>query len=266
MNYYCMLIEYDGSAFYGWQIQPDRLTVQQALQDALKVLCKEQIKVIAAGRTDTGVHATGQVAGFCFDGQLDLRKTIHSLNAITPRQVSILDMKAAPEGFDARRWATGREYRYYILNRPSPSALSRGRWWHLNGPLDLDAMEQGARTLLGEHDFTSFRGTGCGAKSPVRTMDVAKLNRLENGLTEWVFHGNGFLRHMIRNIIGTLHQVGEGKIGSEAISELLEAKDRTLAGPTAPPHGLYFTKVDYPKGVTSFDILPANTIDGIYKL
>ncbi len=249
---YRILIEYEGEGYHGWQVQVDQITIQEVIEKALEILCGHKTRIIAAGRTDAGVHATGQVASFETVKEFDIYKTIHSLNALTPRDIAIVDMKKGPPGFDARRWATAREYKYYILNRPAPCALNRRYYWHIIHQIDWAAMEKGAAYLVGEHDFTSFRGAGCGARSPVRIMEKVKLIKTKNGLMEWRFKANGFLRHMIRNIMGALHFIGRGKMAPEGMEKLILEKDRRKAGPTAPAHGLIFFKVDYPKSVDPF--------------
>lgn len=262
MPTYRILIEYEGTNYHGWQVQKDSITVQHVIEKALEILCGHKVRIIAAGRTDTGVHAAGQVASFFTDKELEPYKAIHSLNALTPRDIAIVDMKIGPDGFDARRWAISREYRYYIINRPAPCALNRRYNWHLIHDIDSKAMEKASAYLLGEHDFTSFRGSGCGAKSPVRFMEEIKLVCRSGGLIEWRFVANGFLKHMIRNIMGTLHNVGRGKMMPEEMESLIYAKDRRVAGPTAPPHGLVFCNVGYPENVEPFYKGLFNPIDG----
>lgn len=252
MPTYRMLIEYEGTNYHGWQVQVGQISIQEKIETALKVFCKEKTRIIAAGRTDAGVHAMGQVASFRLESEMDLHKALRSLNALTPPDIAVLEIKKAPKDFDARRWATGREYKYFLLNRPAPAVLNRRYFNHIPYALDFDAMENELQSLIGEHDFSSFRGSGCGAKTAVRTLRRADMIRHTAGLYEFVFYANGFLKHMIRNIMGTLIYIGEKKFEPGIIDRLLEIKDRTKAGPTAKASGLIFTRVDYTSELEPF--------------
>lgn len=262
MPTYRMLIEYEGTRYHGWQVQPDRITVQQVIEEALQTLLKEQVRIQAAGRTDAGVHAVGQVASFITKVPLDRQRFLRSVNALTPYDIAILDVKAAPDEFNARRWATGREYRYFLINRDAPSAVKRHFSWHVPVALDIDAMRQAAGHLIGEHDFASFCASGCDSKTTLRTMRTAALNQRPDGFLEFVFLANGFLKSMVRAIVGTLHQIGLGKIPAGEIEKILSAGDRTEAGPTAPARGLFFTRVDYSEDLEPLAPQQGNFIDG----
>jgi len=241
-----LTLEYDGTAYHGWQIQPNGVTIQETVQAVLERLTGVRPKVIASGRTDAGVHAEGQVAHFITDSALscyDLRK---GLNALLPDDIVIRDVEDVPEEFHARYSAAGKTYRYVILNRPFPSVFERNRCWHLTCVLDRGAMEAAARSLLGRHDFSGFQASDCCAKHPVR--EVRRLEIVREG--EWLriyVTADAFLKHMVRNIVGTLVEVGRGKIKTERVEEVLEGRDRTKAGPTAPAKGLFLVSVEYGK-------------------
>jgi tRNA pseudouridine38-40 synthase len=260
-----MLVEYEGTRYHGWQVQTRHITVQQVIEEALAILCKHPVRIVAAGRTDAGVHAIGQVAGFFTEKVLDIPKTLFSLNALTPWDVAILDFAEGPDGFDARRWATGREYCYRILNRRVPNVLWRRFTWHQTHRLDVDAMQSAANHLIGLHDFSSFRGAGCASKSPERQITKIDFTR-QGDIVEMTIGATGFLKHMVRNVVGTLSPIGLGKYPPQSILDVLNAKDRAAAGPTAPPEGLVFTRVDYPNEVIGLSPQSAISFDGQSKL
>lgn len=240
-----MGVEYDGSAFQGWQVQDNGPSVQAAVEAALSRVANHPVRVHCAGRTDTGVHAACQI--FHFDTKAARAGSAWVLGGNTnlPQGVSFLWAKEVSEDFHARFSATGRRYRYSILNRWTRPALDRQRlaWWHY--PLDADRMAEGARFLIGEHDFTSFRAAGCQARHArreVRSIDVWRAgDRVEIEIA-----ANAFLHHMVRNIAGTLITVGQGEREPEWVREALAARDRTVAGITAPAEGLCFLGAEYP--------------------
>lgn len=239
-----LVVEYDGVAFHGWQVQPGGLpTVQEALEKALERMMGEPVRVIGSGRTDAGVHAEAQVAHADVPRAIPPDKVMLGLNTMLPREVRVLGSAWAPEGFHARFSATGKLYRYRILDRPAPTALWRDRVWHQRRPLDEGAMRAGAAFLLGEHDFTAFRSAG-EEGSAVRELTTLSLEREEDLLTLW-FGGNGFLKHMVRNITGALVEVGLGKRPPVWMGELLERMDRLHAPRAAPPQGLALVRVHY---------------------
>ena len=239
-------IEYDGGPFHGWQRQVNGRTVQQVLEEAAHQLTGQETLVQAAGRTDAGVHASGQAAHLDVPEKFDAERVMAALNALVGQQpVSVIAAREVPADFHARFSATGRRYLYRILPRRQPPALDLGRVWHHKTALDTDAMQCAANMLIGRHDFTSFRATHCQADSPVRkldTLDVASAG------AEIHIHAaaRSFLHHQVRNMVGTLALVGAGKWHPEQVAAALAACDRSAAGPTAPPEGLYLTAVSYP--------------------
>ena len=245
MPRYRILVEYDGGPFVGWQAQANGPSVQSALEEAVFRFCGERARVQGAGRTDAGVHAEGQVAHLDLEGARPpnvLRDAVnHHLGALP---VSVLGAEEAAPDFHARFSATGRAYRYRILNRRAPPALDRGRVWHVGTPLDAGAMDEAAIRLLGRHDFSSFRSSECQASSPLRTLDRLDVRREGE---EVVLHAEArsFLHHQMRIIAGTLREVGIGKRTPDDVSAALKAASRPAAGPTAPPHGLCLTRVRY---------------------
>ncbi len=248
MPRYKLLIEYDGTGFVGWQRQAGGPSVQQALEGAIARLCSGAPTVFAAGRTDAGVHATGQVAHFDGDRDLSAAAMRDALNFhLKPNRVVVRAAEVVGEDFHARFSATGRAYLYRIVNRRAPLALDRDRAWWVAPALDAAAMAEGARHLLGHHDFSSFRAGDCQARSPLKTLDVLDVVRdgEEIAITA---AARSFLHHQVRNMVGTLKLVGEGKWSPGDVRTALEARDRKAGGPTAPPMGLYLTGVRYDGG------------------
>ena len=242
-------IEYDGGPFVGWQRQVTGPSVQQVLEEAAAELTDGEILVQGAGRTDSGVHATGQVAHLDVPDKFDANRVMEALNALTgDHPVTILEAREVNSEAHARFSATGRTYLYRILPRRQPPALDHGRVWHHRGALDAGAMQAAAAHLVGRHDFTSFRASQCQADSPVRTLDEL---RIEPRGQEILIHAaaRSFLHHQVRNIVGTLALVGAGKWSGDDVAAALAARDRSAAGPTAPPEGLYLTGVTYPTGI-----------------
>lgn len=240
-----MTIEYDGGPFAGWQLQADALTVQGVLEDAVAVLAGGRPVVHAAGRTDAGVHATGQMAHVDLEWRRDTHVLRNAINAhLRPHPVSVLSVEKVSEDFHARFSAIRRHYLYRIVNRPAPLALERGKaWWH-PVPLDHLAMHEAAQALLGKHDFTTFRASSCQAQSPVRTLDRLDVTR-SGGAIDIIVEARSFLHHQVRSMVGSLKLVGDGKWPVAEMATALRARDRTRCGPVAPPTGLYLTQVDY---------------------
>ena len=241
-------LEYDGCAFAGWQRQEGQMTVQQALEDAMRVFTREDVRCFAAGRTDAGVHARGQVVHFDLKADLPAARIREAANGIlreAGHAVAMLDCAAAAADFDARFSATKRRYRYRIVNRRAPLALDAGRAWHVRAPLDVDAMARAATVLLGRHDFSTFRAVQCQAKSPVKTLDRLDVLAGEGGRIDIVAVSRSFLHSQVRSMVGSLKLVGEGKWTAADLAAALAAADRKACGPLAPPDGLYLDQVEY---------------------
>ena len=246
MTRYRLTIEYDGRPFVGWQRQTNGPSVQQAVEEAIHAFCGETVRVQCAGRTDAGVHALGQVAHVDLEREAPADKLRDAVNYhLKPQPVAVLEAVVAPPEFNARTSAIGRAYRYRIVNRRAPLALDTGRAWHVIRPLDAAAMHEAARELVGHHDFTSFRASECQAKSPVKTLDRLDVIRMGEEI-EIAAEARSFLHHQVRNMVGTLKLVGEGKWRAADVARALEARDRSAAGPTAPADGLYLVAVRYP--------------------
>jgi tRNA pseudouridine38-40 synthase len=238
-------IEYDGGPFVGWQRQENGPSVQAALEEAVKAFSGEEVLVEGAGRTDSGVHALGQVAHFDLARDADPDTIRDAVNFhLKPRPVAVLSAEAAAQDFHARFSAQGRDYLYRIVNRRAPLALDAGRAWQVPVPLDADAMHEAAQALVGHHDFTSFRAAQCQAASPVKTLDALTVRRAGEEITI-AAEARSFLHNQVRIITGTLRLAGEGKWSKEDVADALAAKDRAAAGPTAPPDGLYLAAVRY---------------------
>lgn len=249
MTRWKITIEYDGGPFFGWQMQESEPSVQQALEDAIRAFSGEDARVHAAGRTDAGVHALGQVAHFDLEKETDARTVREATNAhLRPRPVAVLRAEIVDREFHSRFSAKKRHYLYRILQRKAPPVLDAGRVWHVPLPLDVGAMQKAANYLIGTHDFTSFRAKECQSDSPVKSLDQLDIIAAPPGHPDEIHilaSARSFLHHQIRNITGTLKMVGEGKWSPQDVKKALEARDRSAAGPTAPAHGLYFVKVDY---------------------
>lgn len=238
-------LEYDGAAFSGWQIQRHARTVQACLEEALTRVADHPVRTWCAGRTDAGVHAMGQVVHFETHAMRSMRSWVLGTNANLPREVAVHWAVEVSPDFNARFSATARAYRYLILNQPTRLALwSRRATWELR-PLDAARMHLAAQVLVGEHDFSSFRAAGCQASHPVRTLHRISVRR-EGSQVVLEVEANAFLQHMVRNLTGALLEIGRGERPVEWIGELLAARDRTRAGVTAPPEGLYLLRVEYP--------------------
>ena len=248
MPRYRLTLEYDGGPYRGFQAQGDLPTVQGAVERAVLAFTGETLRLQAAGRTDTGVHATGQVVHVDLEKDWPAQTVRNALNAhLVDEAVVVLEAEVAPEGWHARFSATERRYLYRILNRPAPPALDRGRVWHVRTPLDADAMQAAAQVLVGHHDFTTFRDLACQAKSPVKTLDVAEVRR--RGEEVWLsFASRSFLHRQVRSMTGTLAEVGVGRWTAQDVKAALEARDRRACGPVAPAWGLSLTGVAYAEG------------------
>lgn len=241
---YAIGIEYDGSAFCGWQSQAGGGSVQDAVEAALGIVADAPTRVVCAGRTDAGVHAFSQVAHFDTEARRPDSAWVRGVNAHLPAAVAVRWVQSVPEEFHARFSARGRHYRYMLLNRPQRPGLMAGRvgWYH--HPLDETAMASAATLLLGEHDFSAFRSAECQAKSPIKLLREADVRRQGNMLV-FDFAASAFLHHMVRNLVGALVYVGKGAHGPDWMTDLLASRDRRRAAPTFSAAGLYFTGVDY---------------------
>ena len=241
-------IEYDGSAYSGWQSQPHAPSVQDSLEAALSKVADEPIRTVCSGRTDSGVHAQGQIVHFDTRAERRDRSWLLGSNRWLADDIAPQWFVRVPETFHARFNAVARDYRYWIIDRDAPSALWRNRVWHVHRRLNHDAMHQAAQTFVGRHDFSAFRAAGCQAKSPVRDVHHVTVTRLG----DWVridVRANAFLHHMVRNIAGTLAVIGRGEAEPGWIAELLAQRDRRRAGMTAPAAGLSLRRVHYPDSI-----------------
>ncbi len=249
MPRYKLIIEYDGTDFVGWQRQDNGLSIQQALEDAVKAYCQTDITVHGAGRTDAGVHARAQVAHADLTRDDDGSKVRDALNAhLRPLPIAVIHAESVADDFHARFSATERRYLYRIVTRRAPLALDLNHAWWVPKTLDASLMHDAAQRLVGKHDFTTFRATECQAKSPVKTLDQLDFTQ-QGDIIECVARAPSFLHHQVRNMVGTLALVGEGKWKAADVSDALAACDRTAGGPTAPAYGLYLTNVSYEDGV-----------------
>lgn len=239
-----LIIEYDGTNYHGWQRQKEALTIQGEIEDTIHSISGERVKLVSSGRTDAGVHALGQVANFHTKSSLDAISWQRALNSLLPQDISIKKADFVPLEFHSRYSAKSKVYRYVILNQLLPSVFYKDYAWHIPYPLNLRRMRKGMRYLLGTHDFSSFQASSYIVKNPVRTIRYIEMEKRMNFITI-IIEADGFLHHMVRNIVGTLVEVGRGKIGPEEVKRILVLKDRRKAGPTAPPHGLYLVEVRY---------------------
>ncbi len=254
MPRYRLTIEYDGRPYAGWQRQPYQPTVQEALINAVYHFSGQKVDVVGAGRTDSGVHATAQVAHIEIDMDTEGFKVMQGLNyylfnppaesTYPENKIAVLDAQKVSDEFNARFSAKRRHYLYRIINRRQRLALEAGRAWHVIEELDENLMQQAANILIGHHDFTSFRDTACQSKSPEKTLEVFDVKRRGNEI-HITASARSFLHHQVRNMVGTIALVGKGKWSVEDVRKSLEARDRRAGGPTCPPDGLYLTGVDY---------------------
>lgn len=252
MQRWKLTLEFDGKGFFGWQIQDEGFSVQQVLEDAIfKMTEGQNARLHAAGRTDSGVHATGMVAHVDLEKEYEPFVVRNALNALVrPHKVAVLAAEKVSMDFHARFGAITRRYRYVICNRPVPLMIGSDYAWHVGKRLDEHKMQEAANVLLGLHDYSSFRAVRCQAKSPIRSIDKIAVTR--DGDNVYIdVEARSFLHHQVRNIVGTLKKIGEGKWPVSAMKEILESRDRTKAGPTAPPEGLFFVSVDYPEDTGS---------------
>lgn len=243
MTRYKVLLEYDGTDLIGWQENRQGPSVQSLMKDAIEKFCGVRPDVVAAGRTDAGVHARGMTAHFDLDSGVDANTVMRAVNFyLTGKPVSVLSCETIADTFHARFDCTARHYKYVVLNRSAAPVLDKNRVWWVPRKLDVDAMRRASEKLIGNHDFTSFRASECQAKSPIKTLDMVRITQNGDEIL-FEFSARSFLHHMVRNIVGTLVEIGLGK--PYDIDEILSARNRSAAGPTAPASGLYFIGADY---------------------
>jgi len=237
-------VEHDGTNYFGWQRQKGQITVQEVIEDKLSTLLGERVYIFGSGRTDSGVHAINQYFHFRTKKTLPLEAYLFGLNSLLPPDIRIKHVEIVPDGFHACFSAKKKSYRYVILNRKTPSAIYRNFCWHVSYPLDLELMNEAASMVVGTLDFSSFRASMCSRKNPVRTVYEAYWVK-EGDKLIFMITANGFLHNMVRILVGTMVDVGRGKISIEEFKNILEARDRKKAGRTAPPQGLYLYDVYY---------------------
>jgi tRNA pseudouridine38-40 synthase len=240
-----LVLEYDGTRYVGWQVQPNGPSVQAEVERALATLHKAPRRVTAAGRTDAGVHARGQVASFREERPLPVKAYVQGMNALLPSDIAVRAASLEPDGFDARRSARGKRYRYVIENLHTRAPLGRLQAWQLFHPLDVGAMREAAVHLVGRHDFAAFQASDCASEHAVREVRRLDVVGEAGSRVEVVIEATAFVKHMVRNIVGTLVEVGQGKRAPASMVPLLEGADRTKAGRTAPPQGLFLEEVFY---------------------
>lgn len=239
-----LVLSYDGSDFYGWQVQPGLRTIQETVESALETILKKKIRIHAAGRTDAGVHAFGQVASFFSDSSIPADALSRAVNSLLPHDIAVIDVQDVGSDFHPRYSARSKTYMYAINMTPVRNPMFSRYVLHIKESLNIDAMANAADLFLGEHDFESFMGVGTPVKSTIRTVMQSAIS-VRGHMLYYAIKGNGFLKHMVRNIVGTLLEVGKEKIDPLEIKRIIESKTRSEAGPTAPPQGLYLLSVEY---------------------
>ncbi len=240
-----LVIEYDGTNYHGWQVQPNGLTIQEVIEEKIQIMTRQRVRLTGSGRTDAGVHALGQVANFRTTSTIPIEGFHRGLNSLLPPDIAIQSAEEVDLQFHAQYGAKRKTYRYVILRRESASALFRHYSWRLRGPLDLPAMEEATRCLRGRQDFTSFQGAEADTEDPVREVFQVRWSKKDSDFLHFTMEADGFLKHMVRNIVGTLAEVGKGKRSPEQFGQVLRARDRRQAGMTAPPQGLFLVEVKY---------------------
>jgi tRNA pseudouridine38-40 synthase len=240
-----LTIEYDGTNYLGWQVQPKGATIQGLIEEKLTLLTGEPIHLIGSGRTDAGVHALSQVAHFKAKSLMEVLTIQRALNSLLPQDIVVRNVEEVSEDFHARKQSKSKVYEYRILNRPVRSAFHRAYAWHIPQSLDLQEMKKATQELVGEHDFSSFRSVGSPTRTAVRKVTRAEWKRNRDGFIRFEVEATGFLKQMVRTIVGTLVEVGKGRITPEEFQRILQARDRKKAGPTAPAQGLFLKEVKY---------------------
>lgn len=245
MRNFKMTVEYDGSAYCGWQRQENGTSIQQRLEEAIKLITGQKAAVIGSGRTDAGVHALNQVGSFKCSTKLPVNKIFMGLNSVLPPDIAVKKLEEMPDDFNALRDVKSKIYIYKICNQRLRPVLGRNYSWHVRYPLDIGRMEKAAEYLYGTHDFSCFCATGSDVKNRVRTIIAVEIKTGDEGLIEIKVESHGFLKYMVRNIIGTLVEVGRGKREPEEMKIIIESKNRNIAGVTAPACGLFLKEVKY---------------------
>jgi len=246
MPRYKLTIEYDGTNYHGWQRQENLPTVQEEIEKAIKRFCGEELTIYCSGRTDAGVHALGQVAHVDLPNEIPDFKIRDGINYyLKPQPIAILKAEQVADDFHARFSTTERSYIYRLINRYAPLTIDRGRAWNVPRALDVDAMHEAAQILVGHHDFTTFRDMDCQAKSPFKTLDQLDVRRVQGDVIEVFARSRSFLHHQVRNMVGSIKIVGDGRWTKADLETALHAKDRRAGGPTAPPDGLYLFQIRY---------------------
>jgi tRNA pseudouridine38-40 synthase len=240
-----LLIEYDGTNYQGWQVQPKGPTIQGILEEKIGLLTGQPVQLFGSGRTDSGVHALGQVAHFKTESRMDIGTIQRALNSLLPHDIVIQKAEEMEGEFHARKHSKSKIYEYRILNRNLRSAFHREYVWHIPQKLDLTEMKEATRSLIGEHDFAAFRTVGSPTRTTVRRVIRAEWKRGQNGLLRFEIEANGFLKQMVRSIVGTLVEVGKGRMRAADLRKILNSRDRSEAGPTAPAQGLFLKEVKY---------------------
>ncbi|OGP72847.1 MAG: tRNA pseudouridine(38-40) synthase TruA [Deltaproteobacteria bacterium RBG_16_50_11] len=240
-----LTIEYDGTNYQGWQVQPQGSTIQGVIEEKLSVLTGEKVHLIGAGRTDAGAHASGQVAHFKTESSLKVLTVQKALNSLLPSDMVIRKVEEVDENFHARKSSRSKIYEYRVLNETVRSPFQREYAWHIPYPLNWGEMKRATKKLIGQHDFSSFRSAGSSTRTSVRKVVRAEWKGSRDGLIRFEIEANGFLKQMVRAIVGTLVEVGKGKISAAEFQGIIESKDRKEAGPTAPAHGLFLKEVKY---------------------
>jgi tRNA pseudouridine38-40 synthase len=240
-----LTIEYDGTGFAGWQRQTDRPTIQGALEQVLSRILNQPVTLAGSGRTDAGVHARGQVASFSADTAMAPRTLKKGVNSLMKYPIVLTDCVRVPHDFHAQYSAVSKEYHYAVLNRETPCAIGRDYVWHIHRPLNMQTMTLCCQLICGTHDFKSFENAGSPRRSTVRTVFMARMDRLDNDRLIFKIRADGFLKNMVRNLMGTLVDAGHGKITPRVFERILSGRNRSLAGATAPARGLVLNQVNY---------------------
>jgi tRNA pseudouridine38-40 synthase len=245
MRNFKMILEYDGAAYCGWQRQLNGISIQKIMEEAVERITGENVSIIASGRTDAGVHALNQVASFRAETSLPVHKIFLGVNSVLPEDIVVKELQEAAPEFNALKSAKKKVYVYRIRNQGLRSVLGRQYFWFIRFPLDINRMREAATYMVGEHDFSCFCATGCDIRNRIRTLGLVDIAVRDHGMIEITVESGGFLRHMVRNIVGTLVDAGRGKLKPADVPEIIASCDRTRAGVTAPACGLFLKEVQY---------------------